>query len=588
MGGLAFALLVTAVRSEPAAETAGKPVLTIALPSVDQSYDNLKYLFDVAGDQKGFKTFKDTLDTFAEGVQTDQKIGIRSYVTPAGLRDVASIPVKSEAEFKKFIHNLWDLDVKTAPPPTPSQLPQVTREAKAKLGKTKLQANERLIFGLASGYLRYDSGHVHIGESLDEVRMAHGGSNLEFSPRNILALEIDGQGEPAAKRREAIAKSRDEFVAKVKKREGDSAADLALKQQLVAFQFAKLELLLGDAARGRLAWTLSREEKHSVIEGQVSAVEGSALAKDIAAIGQSADKFSGISSDGTALAAAITFPADAGLAKALLSLTRAGRDVAREKIDAAKELQGNQKATDKALAELVFDVIDDVAGMPTFNGFVRTWANQSGSLTTVGAVAVSDSGKFKERVRKIPSSEPVEQQEAGLKGLDLHKVTATKWRKDYAELFDKEGSILIGVSDDAVWYATGDRAQERLSQAVQSAHGESGTKPKSAIDIHVHMGPIAHVWDAIGQRQPAGGAANKAKDQADKKDSKKLSDAASNIGDLQLHKVAAEAFRSGNDEISLILSRKGDAALLSIESHDGFLKFISQALSKFVKDNLED
>ena len=70
-----------------------------------------------------------------------------------------------------------------------------------------------------------------------------------------------------------------------------------------------------------------------------------------------------------------------------------------------ERLNADQKAVDKQFVDLVCDLVDDVAAMPVFNGFARTWANSDGSLTTVGAVKVADGAKYRETVQKFKAQE---------------------------------------------------------------------------------------------------------------------------------------------------------------------------------------
>ena len=100
------------------------------------------------------------------------------------------VPVKNEADFKKFLHNLWDLDVKTAPPPTPALAPQVTKSVQAKLKSHKLESNERIVFGLSEGFLRFESGQVHIGETLEGVRIGVSRSAESTGAQTELQLPI--------------------------------------------------------------------------------------------------------------------------------------------------------------------------------------------------------------------------------------------------------------------------------------------------------------------------------------------------------------------------------------------------------------
>ena len=119
-GRMMFCVLAVAAASSDRSALAAdeKPSITVVFPSIDEVFKDLKMAFDLVDDSKGYNTLKETVETFLVGVDTSKAGGIRTYATPTGLQSVLSFPVKNDAEFKKLISNLWDLDVKTAPAPS--------------------------------------------------------------------------------------------------------------------------------------------------------------------------------------------------------------------------------------------------------------------------------------------------------------------------------------------------------------------------------------------------------------------------------------------------------------------------------------
>ncbi len=101
------------------------------------------------------------------------------------------------------------------------------------------------------------------------------------------------------------------------------------------------------------------------------------------------------------------------------------------------------------------------------------------------------------------------------------------------------------------------------------------------------MRPLAEVWSRIHSRRPKGVAKTVA-DKSKGNDKPAIAQAASTVADLDLPKIAAEAYRGGHDTIGVSLKRQGDKAVLSARFDEGTLRFVGRALSQFVKDNLED
>src|SRR5262245_56619553 len=184
----------TALALSGRADDAGRAVVTAQLSSIDKAYAEAKFVFDLVGDQKGYETLKETIDVFLAGVETGKPCDVRVFATPDGLVTVGSQAVASEADFKKFARNLWDVDVKSAPPPEPALMPQVPANIRTKLSSLKLKPNERLIFGITDGFMRFEKGHVRIGDTLDAVRHEHSGpSGARGADGAIVTIRITGE-----------------------------------------------------------------------------------------------------------------------------------------------------------------------------------------------------------------------------------------------------------------------------------------------------------------------------------------------------------------------------------------------------------
>jgi hypothetical protein len=72
----------------------------------------------------------------------------------------------------------------------------------------------------------------------------------------------------------------------------------------------------------------------------------------------------------------------------------------------------------------------------------------------------------------------------------------------------------------------------------------------------------------------------KTKDAAEKKDPKGM------LADLQLRKMAIDAFKQGHDALSLTLSRNDKSVNVDVQLDQGILLLVGKAASKLVKDNL--
>lgn len=584
----AAALLLATARCQAEPATAGnKPVITAVLHSIDELYNDLKLVFDLAGDQKGYKTLKETIEVFLEGVETDKPAGIRVYLTADGLRPAASLPVGNDADLKKFLLNLFDLDVKTAPPPTPALLPQVPPKVRAQIKTLGLHADERIIFGLYDAFLKYSEQHVHLGELLGDVRLPKGGVPADIVQGLDLAILIDGSDQKPADRVNAFANAKKEILAALEKGEDEHEDDFALRKSLTEHQVAEIERFYADSSKIRIGWETSAAKKHARLETELVAVADTPLAKSIQMIDQAADDFSAVSNEGAALSIRINFPVDPMRQQSLQTIAKQARASLKRKVDEDKTRSEEQKAVDKDLTDLVFDVVDDIGGMGLFNGFLRTWPNADGTLTTVGATKVPQGAKFVALLNKFASrggTNGVEK--VGIEGdVEIHKLTVADLQKDYPEVFTADGTLYVGIADKAVWYAFGDKSLEKLKQAIgQVKAGEA--KPGPVVEVAAKLLPLVEVFNKVHSRKKASAPAKG--DPKAKKAAK--ADRGSMLADLDLPAIAIEAFKEGQDTFSLSLVRKPqqDAVEAAMQLDEGILRFVGKALSKFVKDNLGD
>lgn len=601
---VALSLSPIASSQEKPAGAAAKPVITVVLPSVEKLNEDMKLAFDLAGDEKGFNTLKETMDVFIVGVDQTKPGGLRLYSSPTGLQYVVSLPVKNEKDFKEFLMNLWDLDLKSANPPAPALLPQVPAAIRAKLPGLKLGKNERLMFNLFDGFLRFEQvnpkeGQVHIGKQLADIRAVKGGMAVSDLKGHDVYATIDGTLETPEARKKSFEKAKSEILGALKKGEKEEETAFALRKSISEHQVAELERFFSESSAINFGWDTDNVQKMAKIAVELTAVPQTTLEQSVELIGQTPDEFAGVTAANAVLQASINFPLDP-LRKARVEETsKLAREHLKARIDADEKKPAEQKATDKNLVDLVFDVVDGIGKMGIVNGFARTWKNDDGSLTSIGGVKVPDASAFVAILQKFAERGEAAKVELKVEtegDVELHRLTIPSLAQDYPELFAKDGSIYIGTGAGAFWFGTGEKALDRLKLAIQEVK-TAGPKPGPAMDGKVQLLPWIEVLDKVRARRPA--AAPKAVVKEDKKDDKKKAGrdkdaddkaerAKGILADLQLRKVALEAFKEGKDTLSMSLTREEKTVKVNMVLDEGIIRFVGKALSKFVKDNLAD
>lgn len=594
-------------QAKPAGTVAEKPVITVAIPGADALFEDLKLAFDLAGDEKGYKTLKETIEVFLVGVETDKPSGLRLYSSGGDLQYVLSLPVSGAADFKALLLNMWDLDLKTTPPPTPSQIRQVPNAVQGAAKKLMLAKDERMMFNIFDGFLRFEAGagQVHVGKELADVRNAKGGLSADFLKGRDLAVLIDGAVQTPDERRAAFAKAKKEILGGVTKGEKEEEAAFALRKALTEQQMAEIERFFADSEKIEIGWTTSAQQKNAKMAIDLSAVAGTSLEQSIQLLGQTPDEFAGISADGAALKGTMNFPLDEMRKESLKTVSKLARDDLKQKLDVDEKLSKDQKQVDKDLVDLIFDVVDDIGTSGIFNGFARVWSNGNATLTLTGGVKVPNGSNF------VKILQTFAERGGGIKvelkadtegDVEIHKLSLGDLQKDYPELLDKDGVVYVGTSAGAVWFAAGDKALDRLKQGIQEAK-KTGPQPGPAGELQAQLYPLMEVFDKVRTRQKPP-APPKVKVVEKKTGDKKAADkkgavekkpegesrerAVGMLADLQLRKLALEAFKDGKDTLSLSLKREGKSVMLNLELDEAIIRLVGKAFSKFVKDNLAD
>jgi len=591
-----------------------KPTITAALPGLNEVFADLKVAFDLVNDPKGYQTLVETLDVFIVGVEKDKPIGGQIMSSAEGLKPALTLPVaggttggKTDANFQRFLENFWDLDLKTAPAPTPPLARQLLPAVRQKLPTLKLGPNERLMFGGYEGFLRREPGAVHIASALAEVRAMKGLIKIPEGAGKDLAVSIDGQVQSTDDRRKAFEKFKKEYLGSLEKKSEETETAFAFRKSTYEHAFAELERFYAENSRILLLWLLANSEKKARLDASINAVEGSTLAQSIEVLEQSPDAFAGVAKEGGVLSLSVNFGLDDVRKAMLKDLSEKGHKDALARIEADKAASESQRKTDADLADLLHAAFDGVVDVGVLNACVRSWANSDETITSVLGVRVPDGAKFVEIVQKLSQregSQKVEQQTTTVEGVEIHQVTLDVGKLKFNELVSKDGVFYVGTAPTTVWLATGDGALERLKTAIQQA--TAGAQAGPSLDLAINLAPWVDVYDKYKKREGKPAPPQPTVAGPDSTREKKVSfrpgekppagqpnqKATDRIGgilsEIPLRQLAVEALKAGNDSLAVNVKRDGSVVKVGLDVDTGLIRFVGSALSRFVKDNLAD
>ncbi len=535
----------------PAGETpkpaTGGPNAVILLKNFDELLSDLKFVFDTAKAPKQYESLAGNLEVFLTGLDRTKLVSVQSWFDKKGERHIGSLPVEKAADLPKFLQNISDLDI-----------------------KSKLVAGQKTLYSLnvfgtaEAAFLRYDAklGLVFIAPSKDDVLRVKAAPAAALLGDYDLVLQIDNGVQPASDRKESFQKIRDNLLQAVKQGPKEQADDFEIRKLSIEQQLAELERFLVDSSTITLGWTTETQQKMAALQIDLAALPMTSLAESIALLGQKPDDFAGVGSEQTESSISVNFPIDKLRQGHLLASLKLWKPRALKMIDANAALSDAQKQERREFAELASQVVEGVANLETANGFVRIYPGKSNKHTTVLAVKVANEAPVVDLLKKHaervgPEKMKLDAHKEG--DVAIHTIFLTDEQKLYPELFDDKGTLFVGTSPGAVWFAYGDEALDRLQKAVQAVAKGEKKAGGPAVDIHGNVAPWVEILD---RRLGA-------------------------IGDPELRKIALEALKEGQDTLTFRIERVADAVKVKVEFHEGLIRFAGKVMAKVVKDSLE-
>lgn len=530
-------------------EKLDKPNVTIQLRSAKEFFDDIKFIFDLAKSPKQYETLTQTLDLFLTGVDRTQVISIRGYVVGETLSYVVALPIKSQAELKKFLETASDIDVKNKP--------------------VKDQKNVYQLFNLVDGYLRYDEGLkvAIIGENLQDVLNIKTVPDVALMKQYDLAVHINNDAAGMPQRKKTYEKIRQEAAASIKKQPKEGEYGFKFRKMEIEQQLDELERFFVEAEHITLGWTTSVAKKMATLNIELKALPNTSLAQSVEILGKTPTAFGGIEKKGAVLTGSINFGVDEMRQKHIVDGAKIGKPLADEKVAANSKLTDDQRKSRAGIAYLFFDLAESVSKLKVFDGFVRVYPGKEGVYTTVGGFRTDESDKvvalLKEQVKRL-GAERVKISADKEGDVEIHEIVAPDEQKLYPELIAKDGKCYLATSKTEMWYALGHDALPALKKAIGQA--KEAKDPEAPVaEFYGHIGPFVSVIDRrLGEKR-----------------------------NEELSKIAKEVFKplqnvlEGTETITLSIHRKEEQVNVHLQFDEDILRFAGKVMADFVKKALE-
>jgi len=532
------------------------PRVSIVLPSGDALTGNLKFLLGLTSkeEQKQLPVVLDYLQIFQIGIDGKKPICMDLLIADKSVRMLSSFPVSNLNDFKENLDG-FGIAIKRKP------------KSLYKLS------------GAYDGFMRYRRGSRYASISEKQADVPADKPGNPHDPRKSvqgfldqgadLGVQVINAADQQDQRRASFDSVRKEIMAGVKSKPKEAAEDFALRKLVTQHQMDELQRFFVESAKFSLSWTTDAKAKLGRGVLSLAATPDTSLAASIALLGQEPSCFANITDpDKSIFSGRLHHPLDKQRQQRLAELFGELRGRFHTKIKGYKASDERKAATD-TLVDHVMDMLTANAKAGLTDAFVQVIEPAEDKRTVLGGVHVADAAPLTEIVNLLPKSianVEVETDVATEGDVKIHKLTLTNSSQTFQDFLGSDQAIYLGASKDIVWYAAGADALDSLKKAITAAAEEVKSEdvesiPFFSLDFRVLP------WLRLRQQQAAGKA---------------------DSGNVELRKLALEAFSAGDDRVSMQLARDGNDVAGRMEVATGILRLAGKLVAQFSKENLED
>lgn len=525
------------------ATPAKAPPIDAASAGVERLYQDLDYVFGLANEPKALKDLKDTLDVYFEGVDRKLPAVFQLYVRTGKFNTVMHVPT---TKAKTFRDNIRTLGVKNR----------------------LLAPGEYKITGLFEGFLREKVGISIIAEDRADATPIPG--TLQVHKAKLAAGDYDfvasiiNQMDLLKDREAAIESVRKEVVPGLKKLKNETDAQFELRKLTIDQQISEIKQIYAEAAMVKSYTDLVPAKKKLTSETELSALAKTPLADLIDALAKDPSYFANIPlSDKEPLSVGINLKLDPLRQKHVKNFLAQSRPLIQKEIKESETNSAKTKEYTSISTDIVFDVLEKSADAGLFDSFLNVHENASGLHTMIGGSKV-DSAVVKAGLERLKAAAKVELDTGKVGDVDLHKVTLPNDLTELHKIYGKDLVLILGTGPQTVWYAMGENAEAKLKEAIELAAKPAPAPNNIVISVHAKALLWTELFDAHRAKHKKGTEADR--------------------------QMAIDAFKAGGDTFDFKMEKVGDGLKtlkLTLNLHEGMLRYFGKVAAKFVKENLE-
>ncbi len=516
--------------------------INVAIAGVDRLYADLDYIFGLAKEPEQLKSLKETLDVFFVGIDPKIPAIIQVYVRKGKFNSVLHAPTTGGA--KVFRGNLRALGIK------PNQLGGGLHQIK----------------GLFNGFLKEVGNLTIIAEDRADLVPLKGGNaafKKQIDPQDHdFMASIENDAAQIEDRASAIEEVRKQVIPGLKPLKNETPGRFALRKLTIDQQLAEVKQAYSEAENIIATGNLDPKAKTLVMLSQLTALPDTELAKSLDELAKEPSYFAHMPRSATEpLSSAINLKLDELRKKHIKAFLKEARPLMLSELKNAKTFSEKTKDYVEVSTEIVFDVVEKATEDGLFDSFMNVHKNASGIHTMIGGTKV-DGAVVKTGLEKLKEKAKVEMDAGKIGDVELHKITLPDDLTELHEIYGKDLVLILGTSPKAVWYAMGEKAEDKLKEAIEKVAEPAPEADHVVAFVHAKALLWFELFDAYRTKHKTGNADDR--------------------------KVALEIFKKGADVFELKIEKDGKALKGTLTFQEGMLHWFGKTAAKFVKENLQN
>ncbi|MHC4875164.1 MAG: hypothetical protein ACYTGL_01620 [Planctomycetota bacterium] len=432
-----------------------------------------------------------------------------------------------------------------------------------------------------------------------------------------LAARVENSSDGVDDRRQVVLDLEKEVTATLQPFDAETDSEFEMRKLGLTHQFRELERLYADSQQLTLGWTTDQEKQEGRLDLELTALEDTDLAASIEQLAAEPSLFSSAAkSDNSIFFGAVNHALDEMRQKHFGEMLDLMEKDAGEKIEASEDLSDDQKAGAKVAAQKLFEMLRAGTAMGVFDGFVDV-SLADGKKSVVGALRVADGSVAVEVLQGLKdagweveigsageeakdegeadeseSSKEDEESDAEAEAGDdsdavgteadttavtYHKVTLPEGFTSTVTSLFGNATFHVATSRDAVYYAAGEGAEDRVKAAVAGTGADPDKNDGTFLETWFRVGPILDVLRERRERK-----------EVDLDPTKLTAEEKSQRKERQERRERAQqAFEGGADTIHSKLQRKDSKVVGQTVFATDILRFVGLEITNVAKTKLQ-